>query len=129
MTAAAFESPPSSDLVSIDVTDSGPTVLVTASGEIDSTSSPVLRQRLDDLLDGEARELTVDLGGVTFLDSAGLCVLAAAHRRAVRQGVRMRVLASSRAVIRPLEITGLWQLLDAEKVEADASLQAEAAAG
>jgi anti-sigma B factor antagonist len=129
VTAAAFESPPSSDLVSIDVTDSGPTVLVTASGEIDSTSSPVLRQRLDDLLDGEARELTVDLGGVTFLDSAGLCVLAAAHRRAVRQGVRMRVLASSRAVIRPLEITGLWQLLDAEKVEADASLQAEAAAG
>jgi anti-sigma B factor antagonist len=129
VTAAAFESPLSSDLVSIDVSDSGPTVLVTAAGEIDSTSSPVLRQRLDDLLDGEARELTVDLGGVTFLDSAGLCVLAAAHRRAVRQGVRMRVLASSRAVIRPLEITGLWQLLDAEKVEADASLQAEAAAG
>ena len=129
MTAAAFESPPISDLVSIDVTDSGPTVLVTAAGEIDSTSSPVLRQRLDDLLDGEARELTVDLGGVTFLDSAGLCVLASAHRRAVRQGVRMRVLASSRAVIRPLEITGLWQLLDAEKVEADAPLPAEAAAG
>ncbi|MCW2579322.1 MAG: anti-sigma-factor antagonist [Blastococcus sp.] len=129
MTAAAFESPLSSDLVSIDVSDSGPTVLVTAAGEIDSTSSPVLRQRLDDLLDGEARELTVDLGGVTFLDSAGLCVLAAAHRRAVRQGVRMRVLASSRAVIRPLEITGLWQLLDAEKVEADAPLRAEAAAG
>jgi anti-sigma B factor antagonist len=129
VTAAAFESPLSSDLVSIDVSDSGPTVLVTAAGEIDSTSSPVLRQRLDDLLDGEARELTVDLGGVTFLDSAGLCVLAAAHRRAVRQGVRMRVLASSRAVIRPLEITGLWQLLDAEKVEADAPLRAEAAAG
>ena len=129
MTAAAFESPPVSDLVTIDVTDSGPTVLVTAAGEIDSTSSPILRQRLDDLLDGEARELTVDLGGVTFLDSAGLCVLAAAHRRAVRQGVRLRVLASSRAVIRPLEITGLWQLLDAEKVEAEVPLQAEAAAG
>ena len=129
MTAAAFESPPISDLVTIDVTDSGPTVLVTAAGEIDSTSSPILRQRLDDLLDGEARELTVDLGGVTFLDSAGLCVLASAHRRAVRQGVRMRVLASSRAVIRPLEITGLWQLLDAEKIEADAPLPAEAAAG
>ena len=129
MTAAAFESPPISDLVSIEVTDSGPTVLVTAAGEIDSTSSPILRQRLDDLLDGEARELTVDLGGVTFLDSAGLCVLASAHRRAVRQGVRMRVLASSRAVIRPLEITGLWQLLDAEKIEADAPLPAEAAAG
>jgi anti-sigma B factor antagonist len=28
----------------------------------------------------------------------------------------MRVLASSRAVIRPLQITGLWELLHAEQV-------------
>jgi anti-sigma B factor antagonist len=41
----------------------------------------------------------------------------------------MRVLASSRAVIRPLEITGLWQLLDAERVEAGAGIQEEVAAG
>ena len=47
----------------------------------------------------------VDLTGVTFLDSAGLCVLAAAHRRAVRSDVRLRVLASSRAVIRPMAET------------------------
>jgi anti-sigma B factor antagonist len=31
----------------------------------------------------------------------------------------MHVLASSRAVIRPLQITGLWQLLQAEQVPAD----------
>ena len=81
----------------------------------------MLRQRLDALLEGEVRELTVDLGRVTFLDSAGLCVLAAAHRRALRQDVRMRVLASSRAVIRPLQITGLWELLHAEQVDGTAS--------
>ena len=84
---------------------------------MDSTSAPVLRQRLDALLDGDVRELTVDLGRVTFLDSAGLCVLAATHRRAVHQDVPMRVLASSRAVIRPLQITGLWELLHAEHVD------------
>jgi len=120
---------PPSDLVTIDVQNFGPTVLVTATGEIDSTSSPVLRQRLDAVLDGGVRELCVDLRGVTFLDSAGLCVLAAAHRRSVGLGVRMRVLASSRAVIRPLEITGLWQLLDAERVEAGVAFQEEVAAG
>jgi anti-sigma B factor antagonist len=54
---------------------------------------------------------------VSFLDSAGLCVLAAAHNRCVSQDVRLRVLASSRAVVRPLQITGLWQLLHAEQVE------------
>jgi anti-sigma B factor antagonist len=102
--------------VSIEVSDSGPAVVVAAAGEIDSTSAPVLRQHLDELLAGEVRDLTVDLGRVTFLDSAGLCVLASAHRRALRQDVRMRVLASSRAVIRPLQITGLWELLRAEQI-------------
>jgi len=109
--------PTTTDLVSVEVSGSGSAVCVSAAGEVDSTSAPVLRQQLDALLDGDVRELTVDLGRVTFLDSAGLCVLAAAHRRAVRQNVTMRVLASSRAVIRPLQITGLWELLKAERVE------------
>jgi anti-sigma B factor antagonist len=113
--------PPVDDIVSIEVVESNSAVCVTAVGEIDSTSAPVLRQRLDALLEGEVRELTVDLGRVTFLDSAGLCVLAATHRRALRQDVRMRVLASSRAVIRPLQITGLWELLHAEQVDGTAS--------
>jgi anti-sigma B factor antagonist len=97
-----------------------PTIRLSASGEIDSTSAPTVRKYLDAVLDGEVQELTIDLGGVTFLDSAGLCVLAAAHRRAQDQGVRMRVLAASRAVIRPLQITGLWDLLEAERVEPSA---------
>ncbi len=121
MTASSLD-PPTTDLISLDVSGSGPAVCVSASGEIDSTSAPVLRQELDALLDGDIRELTVDLGQVTFLDSAGLCVLAAAHRRAVRQDVTMRVLASSRAVIRPLQITGLWSLLGTSQVEPDAGV-------
>jgi anti-sigma B factor antagonist len=117
--------PPISDLVTIDVASSGDVVCVTAAGEIDSTSAPLLRQKLDAVLESGLRELTVDLGRVTFLDSAGLCVLAATHRRAVRQDVRMRVLASSRAVIRPLQITGLWELLKAEHVDENTPARAE----
>jgi anti-sigma B factor antagonist len=116
VTAASLD-PPATDLVSIDVSVLGPAACVTAAGEVDSTSAPVLRQHIEALLDGDVRELTIDLGQVTFLDSAGLCVLAAAHRRATRQDVTMRVLASSRAVIRPLQITGLWELLQAERVD------------
>lgn len=115
MTAPSLE-PFVGDLVTIDVTSTGPASVVSAAGEIDSTSAPLLRQHLDALLDSDVRELTVDLGQVSFLDSAGLCVLATAHRRAVRQEVQLRVLASSRAVIRPLQITGLWDLLRAEQV-------------
>jgi anti-sigma B factor antagonist len=104
------------ELVTVDVVGSVPHVSLVVAGEIDSSSAPILRQHLDALLDDEVRELTIDLTAVTFLDSAGLCVLAAAHRRALGQDVTVRVLASSRAVVRPLQITGLWQLLKAEQV-------------
>jgi anti-sigma B factor antagonist len=116
VTATSFDPGPS-DLVSVDVSLSGPGAVVTAAGEIDSTSAPVLRDRLESLLDDGIADVTVDLTGVTFLDSAGLCVLAAAHRRAASDDVGFRVLASSRAVIRPLQITGLWNLFKAEQVE------------
>jgi anti-sigma B factor antagonist len=108
--------PPEGDLVTLSVSTSGPAARVSAAGEIDSSSAPRLRERLDEVLDsGDGlAELTVDLDAVTFLDSAGLCVLAATHRRAARAGVRLRVLASHRAVIRPLQITGLYDLLHVE---------------
>jgi anti-sigma B factor antagonist len=105
------------DLIALSVTTTGPSARVSAAGEIDSSSAPRLREQLDELLDSGVAELTVDLAGVSFLDSAGLCVLAAAHRRATGEGVRLHVLAAGRAVIRPLQITGLWDLLGAEQVE------------
>ena len=117
MTATSVD-PPTSELVTVTVSTSDTVVRVTAAGEVDSTSAPVLREQIDAVLDSGAPELVVDLVQVSFLDSAGLCVLAAAHRRAGERGIRMRVLASSRAVIRPLQITGLWSLLGASEVSA-----------
>ncbi|MGY1601780.1 STAS domain-containing protein [Geodermatophilus sp. SYSU D00815] len=109
--------PPSGDLLALSSTVVGATAHVSTVGEVDSSSAPELRAELDRLLDGGARELVVDLTAVTFLDSAGLCVLAAVHRRAVADGVRLRVLASSRAVVRPMQITGLFDLLAVEVVQ------------
>jgi anti-sigma B factor antagonist len=106
---------PANDLLTVELSEPAPNACLTVAGEIDSSSAPLLREQLDALFEGTLSELVVDLTGVTFLDSAGLCVLAAAHRRA-GSDVRLRVLASSRAVIRPLQITGLWQLLGAEQV-------------
>jgi anti-sigma B factor antagonist len=104
------------DLVTIDVSGTGTARRLSAAGEVDSTSAPVLREHLDALIDAGVADLTVDLTGVTFIDSAGLCVLAAAYRRATADDRRFHVLASSRAVIRPLQITGLFDLLQVEKV-------------
>jgi anti-sigma B factor antagonist len=108
--------PPSDDLISLSVVTTDTTARVRAAGEVDSTSAVQLHAELDAQLDAGVRELVVDLDGVTFLDSAGLCTLAAIHRRAVAEGVALRVLASHRAVIRPLQITGLWDLLGVEQI-------------
>ena len=117
MTAPSLD-PPSGELVTIDVVRHR--IHGVASPPPARSTPPPLRSSASSSTPcstARSGELTVDLGRVTFLDSAGLCVLAAAHRRAVRQDVRMRVLASSRAVIRPLQITGLWELLHAEQID------------
>ena len=111
MTASSID-PGTTDLVTVDVTRDDTRARISVAGEIDSSSAPKLRSRLDAVLEGGVTELTIDLDRVTFLDSAGLCVLAAAHRRSVGEDIRLTVIATSRAVIRPMQITGLYNLLE-----------------
>ena len=120
MTASSVDTG-TSDLVAIEVTGDSASTVLTATGEIDSSAAPALRARLEAVLDARPTVVTVDLNRVTFLDSAGLCVLAAAHRRAVRAGIGLRVLASSRAVVRPMQITGLYDLLEVVQEEIGAA--------
>ncbi|TFV47775.1 STAS domain-containing protein [Blastococcus sp. TF02A-35] len=111
------------DLGLVTLVRSGPAAMpsLAATGEIDCTTAPQVRARIEQLLDDGARDLTLDLTAVTFLDSAGLCALATVHRRTTADQVRFRVLAASRAVIRPMQITGLWDLLGGQRVESLAS--------
>lgn len=84
--------------------------LLSVRGEVDTLTSPQLSTALDDLLAVETGELAIDLDGVTFLASSGLGVLINAARRAARGQRMLHVVASSRAVLRPLEVTGSAQL-------------------
>jgi anti-sigma B factor antagonist len=101
-----------SDLtVRVGMIDGGCTVTVV--GEVDTLGAPVLDGCLDELLaHPDVRAIELDLSGVTFLDSAGLTVLACAHRTAQGAGrvLRMRC-GTGRAVLRPLQITGLADVL------------------
>ncbi|RBY97990.1 anti-sigma factor antagonist [Blastococcus sp. TF02-8] len=111
------------DLGLVTLTLTGATAMpsLAATGEVDCTTAPQVRALVEQLLDDGARDLTLDLTAVTFLDSAGLQVLALLHRRAAADQVRLRVLAATRAVIRPMQITGLWDLLGGQRVEPLAS--------
>lgn len=87
--------------------------VVTVRGDVDATTAPDLRACLLAALDRpDVPDVEVDLSDVTFLDSAGLTVLVVAHQAAQRAGRGLRIrCGASRAVTRPLELTGLTTVL------------------
>ena len=59
------------------------------------------------------RSLTVDLGGVSFVDSTGIRALIHGHAAASDLGVPLRVANLRHPVTRVLEITGVLEALTA----------------
>jgi anti-sigma B factor antagonist len=79
-------------------------------GELDTLTAPELDTALRELVAIRADTPVVDLSGVTFLASSGLAVLIQAAHRAADSGRTVHLVVSSRAVLRPLEVTGSDQL-------------------
>jgi len=86
--------------------------LLTVRGELDTLTAPELDAALRELVAGSTGRLVVDLSGVTFLASSGLAVLIGAARRLAELGGRLHLVAASRAVTRPLQVTGADALFD-----------------
>lgn len=102
---------PPAELLTLTVTRTERSARVAAAGEIDICSAPRLSAALHEAVSGGSVDLTVDLRNVTFLSSSGVHALARAHRRITTVGGRVVLLQTGRAVLRPLQISGLWRLL------------------
>jgi anti-sigma B factor antagonist len=104
----------STDLLSVSQEVRGATVVVRFVGEIDLTSVSAVRAAVTAALaDATApNPIVLDLTGVGFLASAGLAELQTAHQRAADQHTPLRIVATGRAVLRPLEVTGMAAALD-----------------
>jgi anti-sigma B factor antagonist len=89
------------------VGDDGVLVLV---GEIDTYTAPELQEWLAPL----AEHCTVDLSGVTFIDSSGLRVIVEAHSGRRDQGGSVTLRSPSPSVERLLQIAGVVGHLDVE---------------
>ncbi|TWF76066.1 anti-sigma B factor antagonist [Pseudonocardia hierapolitana] len=88
------------------------TAVLTVRGEIDTLTAPAFTAATEDLLTTSGEILVMDLTKVRFLASSGLAVLITAAHRAEDRGTRLRLVITSRAVRRPLEITGTAVLFD-----------------
>ena len=90
-------------------------VTIHLAGEVDLAVADRVESAIDEVLKGEdGVDITIDLDGVTFLDSTGLRVLVAAHGRCAREGRSLTLINPSTPVSRLLEITGLGQTLLAD---------------
>ena len=76
-------------------------------GELDLHSAPQLREALVDLLAAGAERIALDCSELTFIDSAGIGVVAGGEKRARFQACEFVVCRPTIAVMRALEQTGL----------------------
>lgn len=92
---------------------SGRTLRVRVSGELDMLAEPELidwftKVLLDlDATAGQAGAVSLDVTGVTFIDSAGLRALLRCQDLTVRQGMSMALVVNEGPVTRLLETAGV----------------------
>ncbi|MCZ2822931.1 MULTISPECIES: STAS domain-containing protein [unclassified Modestobacter] len=89
-------------------------LVASVSGELDAASNPLLQQTLLTALRRAERLLTIDLSGVTFFGSAGVTALVWVSQHPEAAGKHVGVIATSRIVTGPLELTGLLPRLDVQ---------------
>lgn len=100
--------------LSIQVLSSDGRSVVYVRGELDVYTTTVLRRSLAELIAGGARQVVLDLRGLTFMSATGLGVLVGAARRLRYHGGEL-VLRSTRPSVRQLiELTG-WEEVLAER--------------
>jgi anti-sigma B factor antagonist/stage II sporulation protein AA (anti-sigma F factor antagonist) len=98
------------DALSLHVRRDGNATTIVAAGALDLASAAELRTAAYEASDG-ARDVVLDLRGLTFIDSSGLGTLLNLRGELRREGVGMLVEAEDGAVRRALETTGLGELL------------------
>lgn len=85
-------------------------MVIEMDGEIDLSTIGRMRAALLDAI-GASTSVGVDLSRVGYIGAAGISVLLAAHRHAVRAGSTLVVLRPSAVVRRVLEVTGVERSL------------------
>ena len=94
-------------------------VVLAVTGALDLALAPTLRRTVERAARLRPALLVIDLTAVTFLASAGMAELVRANRQ-LRSEVRVRVVASGRLVLRPMELTRLTDELAIHATLADA---------
>ena len=81
--------------------------IVRASGDLDLTTAPRLRERVVQVITEGQPRVVLDLDGVDFVDSTGLGVVVGLLKRTRSQGGDLRLVSTRTALRKVLELTTL----------------------
>jgi anti-sigma B factor antagonist len=84
--------------------------VVAVGGEIDLSTAPAFEAAVATALNEEPAVLVIDLSDVTFMASVGLRILVATQEE-LRESVQVAVVANNPATSRPIEMTGLQEII------------------
>lgn len=98
-----------------------PYQVIHVAGEVDIATAPELQAALDKLAAEGETCLVIDLDEVTFLDSAGLRVLVAAHRSINDQRGQLRVVCQRGRIWDVFKLTNLDDVLSMHETLAAAT--------
>lgn len=123
----ASDGPDPADILTVLARHEPAYVLVTVAGEVDFASAAALRERLFTLASA-GRPLVADLDRVSFIDAAGLGVLAGVARQAAAAGASLRVVCARRQIRRLFGLTHLDQAVPVAASLAEVQVAATAEA-
>ena len=99
----------------ISIRSQGGETAITLTGEIDHHGARSMMQQLDDAIATLLpMRLSLDLSGVTFMDSSGIAVLLRAHRQVSLHGGTLRVRAVPAQPRKVLDAAGLGRIITIE---------------
>jgi anti-anti-sigma factor len=85
---------------------------VTLAGDLDTSTAGLLYEQFASLTREGIRHVALDLQGLSFMDSTGLSVIIAEHKRTTSLGGELIIYSPQEPVRKLFEITGLMELLD-----------------
>jgi anti-anti-sigma factor len=96
--------------VTVTCTRNGATARIEVVGEFTETARrPLVRELTDLMLSGTPlKRVELDLSEVSFLNSAGIAALVQLQKMAQPRGIEIALAVEDVAVIRPLQLSGLW---------------------
>ncbi len=97
--------------LTVRVEQDGDALLVSAFGELNLANFKTLDSELRMALAGDASAVILDLGGVSFIDSAGRRAVLLMARQSLRNGGRLRLLRGSAPLDRAIVGSGVGHSL------------------